>query len=121
MKTKQAKRLYYQDLLKKNKTDLSKTCKAIGSIVNMRRKSKSTACLNDNSALLFNLVKIAGTLKSFFTNIGLNITKKICEMKETTDGISKKQNFKVFLLLLKSLNVLLTTNHLVPIADQQLY
>ena len=90
MLTKQAKKLYYQDLLKKNKTDLSKTCKAIGSFVNMGRKSKSTACLNDNNALLFNLVKIAGTLKSFFTNIGLNIAKKNCEMKKTTDGISKK-------------------------------
>ena len=79
MLTKQAKKLYYQDLLKKNKTDLSKTCKAIGSFVNMGRKSKSTACLNDNNALLFNLVKIAGTLKLSSQILDLTLQKRIAK------------------------------------------
>ena len=38
MKTKQAKKNYYQELFEKNKTDLSKTWEAIPSIVDVERK-----------------------------------------------------------------------------------
>lgn len=44
MKTKQANKNYYQDLFEKNETDLSKTWKAIRSIINLGSKSKCTPC-----------------------------------------------------------------------------
>ena len=78
MKTKQAKKNYYQDFFEKNKTDLSKTWEAIPSIVNVRRKSKPTpGSLKHNGALLFNPVKIDETFNFSFTNIGTSTGKRI--------------------------------------------
>ena len=78
MKTKQAKKKYYQDLFENNQTDLSKTWETIRSIVKVGRKSKRTLCsLKHSGVLLFNPVKIAEIFNFFFTNIGPNIAKRI--------------------------------------------
>ena len=50
----------------------------------MGGKSKRTPCsLKHNGVLLFNAVKIAETFNFFFTNIGLNIAKRILKEKKS--------------------------------------
>ena len=75
MKFKQAERNITRTFSKKieKNPDLSKTWEAICSIVNVRKKSKSSSCsLKNNGALLFNSLKIAETFNFFFINIGPN-------------------------------------------------
>ena len=77
------------------KTDLSKTWEAIYSIVNVGRKNKSTLCsLKNNSALLFNPLKIAETFNFFFTNIEPNMAKRIPKGKKSPMACLKNKFLK---------------------------
>ena len=77
MKTKQAKKNYYQNLFEK-KGNLWKTWAAIRSILKVGRKSKRTPCsLKYSGVLVFSPVKIAETFNFFFTNIVPNTAKRI--------------------------------------------
>ena len=82
MKTKLAKKKYYQDLFEKNKRDLSKTWEAICCFVKMGRKSKRSPCsLKHQGVLIFNPEKIVKTFNFFFTNLDLTLLRKFLKEK----------------------------------------
>ena len=121
--------MHYQDLFEKNKTDLSKTWEAIRSIINVGRKVKFNPCFwKHNGALFFNLIKKAETFNFFFTNIGLNIVKRIPKGKKSLKTYLKNKILKSFYFypttpdeIIKTIKCSLTTNHAVVIAYQNLY